>query len=195
MHPGVGARLLEFDDAELLALDPALLGWPRGLADIESPVDDLAALPLHPARVLVIENLQSGLALPPLPGTLAIVGLGYALEPLTEIDWLENASIDYWGDIDTHGLAMLARMRGRFRQTRALLMDEATLLAHRALWVEETRPHAAPALDGLTAAETALYDDLRRGRWGSGVRLEQERIAWPRVLAALKRASGGAEDK
>lgn len=168
-----------------LALDPAVPGWPPGLSDVELPATELAALPLRPARVLVVENLQSGLALPPLPGTLAVVGLGYALEPLTEIGWLAGAPIDYWGDIDTHGLVMLARLRRRFGHVRSRLMDEATLLDHRALWVEETRPHAAMSLDGLDEAEAALYDDLRRGRWGIGVRLEQERIAWPRVLAAL----------
>ena len=176
-----------------LALDPAMPGWPPGLADIELPVTELAALPLRPARVLVVENLQSGLALPSLPGTLAVVGLGYALEPLAEIGWLADAPIDYWGDIDTHGLAMLARLRRHFGHVRSRLMDEATLLDHRALWVEETRPHAATSLDGLDEAEAALYDDLRRGRWGIGVRLEQERIAWPRVLAALAADSDDAD--
>ena len=168
-----------------LALDPTVPGWPSGLTDTELRVDELAALPLLPTRVLVVENLQSGLALPPLPGTLAIVGRGYALETLATLRWLVDVPIDYWGDIDTHGLVMLARLRGRFEHVRSRLMDEATLLEHRALWVEETSPHAATSIDGLDEAEAALYDDLRRGRWGIGVRLEQERIAWPRALEAL----------
>ena len=176
------------------ALDAALPGWPRGLTDVELPATELAALPLAPARVLIVENLQSGLALPPLPGTLAIVGLGYALEPLTEIGWLADVPIDYWGDIDTHGFAMLARMRRRFPQTRSRLMDEATLLAHRTLWVEESSPHAAATLDGLTGPEAALHDDLVRGRRGIGVRLEQERIAWRHVLAALGAGSAGSAE-
>ena len=170
-----------------LALDSAVPGWPQGLTDIELPVTELAALPLRPARVLVVENLQSGLALPPLPGTLAVVGLGYALEPLAEIGWLADAPIDYWGDIDTHGLAMLARLRQRFGHVRSRLMDETTLLDHRALWVEETRPHAAISLDGLDEAEAALYDDLRRGTLGDR---RQARAGAHRVAAR----AGGAGD-
>ena len=171
------------------ALDPALPGWPAGLGDVELPVVELAALAPRPARVIVVENLQSGLALPPLPGALAIVGLGYALEPLSALPWLRGAPIDYWGDVDTHGLAMLGRVRARFARVRSMLMDEATLLAHRELWVEEPSPHGADGIAGLTEAEAALYADLKRGRWGVRVRLEQERIAWPAVLAALDPAS------
>ena len=172
-------------------------GWPPGLADIELPVTELAALPLRPARdsrsSRTCNRDSPTPACPSLPGTLAVVGLGYALEPLAEIGWLADAPIDYWGDIDTHGLAMLARLRRHFGHVRSRLMDEVTLLDHRALWVEETRPHAATSLDGLDEAEAALYDDLRRGRWGIGVRLEQERIAWPRVLAALAADSDDAD--
>jgi len=66
------------------------------------------------------------------------------------------------------------------------LMDEATLLAHRALWVTEPQPHRADVIDHLDAVEQALYRDLRGDRWGVRVRLEQERIGWDVAWARIR---------
>ncbi|WP_086857067.1 Wadjet anti-phage system protein JetD domain-containing protein [Amycolatopsis lexingtonensis] len=43
----------------------------------------------------------------------------------------------YWGDIDTHGFAILNRVRRSFECTGSMLMDRATLLAHEGQWVGE----------------------------------------------------------
>lgn len=95
------------------------------------------------------------------------------------------------GAISTpHGLASLGRLRGYLPRLRSLLMDEGTLLAHRALCVDEPDPHRAERIGHLDAREQALYSDLRGDRWGVRLRLEQERIgwnhAWPRILAACR---------
>ena len=42
--------------------------------------------------------------------------------------WLRRCAVHYWGDIDTHGFAMLARARRALPQTESLLMDRDTLL-------------------------------------------------------------------
>lgn len=65
------------------------------------------------------------------------LALGYGLELLLRSDWLKSKTMYYWGDIDTHGFAMLDRLRGAFPEARSFLMDRATLLAHRALWGQE----------------------------------------------------------
>lgn len=57
-------------------------------------------------------------------------------------------------------------------------MDEATLLSHKDLWVEEKDQHGAETLPLLTDPEQALYQAMKRNTWGQNVRLEQERIAW-----------------
>ena len=46
--------------------------------------------------------------------------------------WAGCASLDlvYWGDLDTHGFAILNRLRECFPHARSMLMDRATLLAH-----------------------------------------------------------------
>ena len=65
-----------------------------------------------------------------------------------------------------------------------MLMDRDTLLAHRAAWSFETSPHVAD-LSHLTNEEATLYDDLRRDRYGPGVRLEQERIPMRAAMSGL----------
>lgn len=171
-------------------LDPALRAAIGGLGDLSAPVEQIAALQLPQLRrVLVVENLQTGLACSELPGTVLFLGCGYAVDVLAQIPWLRDMAMHYWGDLDTHGLAILHRLRCHLPQVRSLLMDEHTLLAHRAVWSEETRPSSAQQLSALDPAELQLFQDLQRGRWGANVRLEQERIAWseawPRVLGAL----------
>jgi hypothetical protein len=104
------------------------------------------------------------------------------LEPL---GWLADLDLVYWGDVDTHGFAILNRLRHRFGHARSMLMDRATLLAHRGQWVTEPRPTAA-VLDLLDAEEAELYRDLVNGSFGPSVRLEQERIRFAAIEQALE---------
>ena len=163
-----------------------LRGQVGGLGDIEAPFDELAALNIAPRLALVVENLESGLALPTMPGAVALMKLGHAVVLLDQLPWLARSRIVYWGDIDSHGFAMLDRARRALPQTESLLMDRDTLLAHRGLWVEEPQPYPGRDLDRLSAAERQVFDGLVAGTWGPRVRLEQERLPWPRVLAALQ---------
>lgn len=106
--------------------------------------------------------------------------------------WLQGVTAFCWGDIDTHGLAILERARRALPGLRSLLMDEATLLAYRPLWGEEPQQHPGTGLETLTADERRLFEDLRGGRWGPRVRLEQERLPWDAALAAIEAALGSA---
>lgn len=92
--------------------------------------------------------------------------------------------VQYWGDLDTHGFAILHRLRAWLPQTLSFLMDRDTLIAHRDRWGREPTPTAA-RLDGLTLEEAGLYGELVEGRHGENVRLEQERLDWGWVLERL----------
>lgn len=180
-------------------LCPELRAQLHGLCDIEAPVEELARLPLRIRTAVVVENLESGLALPDMVGAVAFMRLGHAISELGRLPWLhpqgaEQAApaVIYWGDLDTHGLVILARARGIFPQLRAVLMDEQTLLAHRHLWVTEPSPSKAQQLQGLLPAEQQLFDDLRSDKWDVKVRLEQERLPWALCLAELEKAFEGA---
>ncbi len=157
----------------------------NGLYDISAPWQQLAALTIQPRRVLIVENLQTGLALANMAGTVAFMGLGYQVNLLKQIPWVVQAKCLYWGDLDTHGFAILNQAKTCLPNVQSILMDENTLLAHQALWVEEKEPHAATSLSMLNAKEQAVYQAIRRHRWGQNVRLEQERIAWDYAVQTL----------
>lgn len=162
----------------LRILDLDLRQQVGGLADVSAPLSDFASLSIRPSRVFVVENLQTGLAFPNLPGAVLFMRLGYGVDMLARLPWLAGARLHYWGDCDTHGFAILNRARTYFPDFQSFLMDERTLQEHKALWVDEPEQHPAEDLPLLTPAERSTYKALKSGIWGPKVRLEQERIAW-----------------
>jgi len=153
-------------------LDAALR--PGGLIDVTAPAAELAQLNVSPATVLVVENLETLLALPELADTVAAHGSGYGVAArLRDIPWISGAHLLYWGDLDSHGFAILNELRSQL-QAESLLMDEETLLAHRDLWVPEPKP-AVGTYPQLSPEEQQV---LARLRTEGSPRLEQERIPW-----------------
>lgn len=159
-------------------LDEPLRSRLGGLGDVTAPIDDLAQLDLPVERVFIVENLQTGLAFGPLPGSVVFMALGYGVDVLGRLPWVTRAECYYWGDLDTHGFAILSRARSHLPQLRSLLMDEQTLLRHKELWCKEDKQHAAAELPYLTDPEQSLYRALKHQLWATNLRLEQERIAW-----------------
>ena len=166
-------------------LCPELRSKVGGLKDIEAPVADLAELSIKPQRAIIVENLETGLALPDSEATVAFMRLGNAVSLLAELPWLRNCKAVYWGDIDTHGYAILNRARRLFPVLPSVMMDRATFLAYEDLWVEESAPSAESELQLLTETEREVFEGLRSGTWGTNLRLEQERIAWLDALSVL----------
>ena len=159
--------------------------------DITLTQADFARLVLPIDRVFFTENEVNFLAFPPLASSMVIFGAGYGFEVLADARWLQGCRLFYWGDIDTHGFAILDQLRARLPKVQSLLMDRASLMAHRTQWGEEPQP-VHRDLPRLTDDEAALFDDLRSHRVcadqaGSrtGVRLEQERIGFEWVKMAL----------
>ncbi|RXK85211.1 hypothetical protein EST62_07120 [Chlorobaculum sp. 24CR] len=168
-------------------LDPALTLLPGGGEnDITLTQADFARLDLPVETVFITENEINFLAFPPVPRAMVIFGAGYGFRNLARIDWLQTRKLHYWGDIDTHGFAILNQFREHFPHATSLLMDRATLLAHRNHWQTEPNPETAE-LTRLTEAEQSLYDDLRENRLDDGVRLEQEKIGYEMLVEALER--------
>jgi hypothetical protein len=160
-------------------LDPALPSLPgcRGLPDITLDAASFAALALPIERVFVTENETNFLAFPPVARAIAVFGAGYGWEALAAASWLQRCRLHYWGDIDTHGFAILDQLRGHFPHAASLLMDRETLLEHRLHWGEEAEP-ARHDLPRLTTEEAAVYDELRFDRLRPSLRLEQERVGF-----------------
>jgi len=88
-------------------------------------------------RVFITENETNFLAFPPACNAIVIFGAGYGWDALSRSRWLNNCSIHYWGDIDTHGFGILDQLRGHFDHVVSFLMDRATLDAHAVFWGSE----------------------------------------------------------
>jgi hypothetical protein len=157
-----------------------------GLSDLTVPVAQLASLATAAQRVFVTENEINFLAFPQTQNAIVIFGGGYGVDRLADIGWLRERDVVYWGDIDTHGFGILDRLRAGLPHARSLLMDRATLLAHRALWgFEDADKRYTAKPSRLHADELALFNALRDNLFGERVRMEQERLGYHWVTQAI----------
>ncbi len=167
---------LRYDEPQirLRLLDESLrdeLGWPT--ADISITLSACAGLMgMNGRSILIVENKMTFLTLPPLKKGIAIWGKGFQVNLLRDVGWLADCDIQYWGDLDAQGFAILSQLRGYWPQTRSFLMDAATLEKYRAFVVTGT-PSPVMELAHLDGRETAVYQELAAHNW----RLEQERIS------------------
>ena len=150
------------------------------------PVDDLAVplsafsvLPFSQPNVIVTENVRNFLALPDIPKAIGIFGGGNAISLLSGTDWLRQANLFYWGDIDAHGFAILSRVREAYPQTCSLMMDAKTLevagdLVGPGIPTDSTPLH-------LTPEEKSLFQTVVK----ENSRLEQERIPYGYAVLCL----------
>ena len=158
----------------------------HGLSDLQIPADDFARLdPPGVERIFITENDINGLAFPAVKNRWSFSDSVMAWSDWRHPRWMTAKRLYYWGDIDTHGFAMLDQIRHYFPHTRSLLMDLRTLMDHRPLWGKEQAPLNRD-LPYLNPAEAAVYDGLRQNRWAPALRLEQERVSYTSLKVALK---------
>jgi hypothetical protein len=151
--------------------------------------ETFARLDLPVERVYITENEINFLAFPQVANSMVIFGAGYGFGILANAAWLHTCTLLYWGDIDTHGFAILDQLRSLFPTANSLLMDRETLLAHRLHWGQEPQPNKGE-LSRLTPEEQWLYDDLCCDRLAVRLRLEQERIGFAWVERMIRQKQG-----
>lgn len=154
--------------------------------DITVCHETFASLNPRVSRVFITENEINFLAFPALTDSMVIFGSGYGVDMLRQAQWLQDKAVYYWGDLDTHGFAILDQLRSHLPHAVSFLMDRQTLMTHQDQWVIEPQP-ALHDLPRLTPGERAVYDDLRWKRLQDGdpIRLEQERVSYARLMQAL----------
>ena len=103
-------------------------GGYRGFSELSVRANEFARGPEGISRAYVIENEITYLAFPLPDAAMVIFGGGYAVPVLAPLGWLAGLDLVYWGDIDTHGFAILNRLRHHLPHARSMLMDRATLL-------------------------------------------------------------------
>ena len=175
---------LKFDQSliRLRILDQSLCPA-SGISDISLPLSQLADWQIPCNRVFITENKINGLSFPQAPGSIVIFGLGYGIDSLAELPWLQQCKIHYWGDIDTHGLSILSRLRAYFPNTIALMMNAQTLQKHTSLCVTEPKSSRCKnSLKYLKKSEQELYQQLQH----SHQRLEQERLPMAYIIQCIQ---------
>ncbi|MBL4760094.1 MAG: DUF2399 domain-containing protein, partial [Mariprofundaceae bacterium] len=136
-------------------------------------------------QVVIVENEINYLAFPDMNHTLLVFGSGYGFEALKKAGWLHECGLYYWGDLDTHGFAILNQLRACFPQVESFLMDKKTMMKHQYAWGTEPKQETKD-LKYLNLEEADMYDDLRENRLQNKLRLEQERIIFYDVTQAVK---------
>ena len=109
----------------VILCDDALRSDYGGARTLGLTGDDLAATPTIPQTLLVIENKETGYAVPDRDGLMVVHGLGLNLKALAEIAWLQKARVLYWGDIDGAGFEWLNSLRGYGVAVTSVLMSES----------------------------------------------------------------------
>ena len=166
---------LRYDQPQirLRILDTALAI--NGLTDLTLTLTEFKQCDIAAKTVFIAENKVNGLAFPDYPQAIVIFGLGYAVNLLADAKCLQQSRVYYWGDLDTHGFAILSRLRHYYPQVTSLLMDQRTLEQFSNLCVYETLENSEQnTLTHLTDAEDELYQQLQK----TLLRLEQERISF-----------------
>jgi hypothetical protein len=161
-----------------------IAGSMDGFSELSVRITEFEAPPDGIDQVYIMENEITYLAFPLPAAAMVILGGGYAVPVLAPLRWLTDLDVVYWGDIDTHGFAILNQLRHHLPNARSMLMDHETLLAHREHWITEPSPTTA-RLERLDEAESAIYADLISNAYAPSVRLEQERIRFSAVEAAV----------
>ncbi len=144
-----------------------------GQTDLALPKSAFDSLTTEVERIFVVENLATFLAFPYVPKSMVIFGSGYGARYLKDARWVAERPLYYWGDLDSHGFAILSRFRTLFPHTRSVMMDRETAdrFAHLAVKEPKEKRYEGEA-EGLNEEERVLFDVLRQ----RGFRLEQERI-------------------
>lgn len=153
---------------------------PGGLADVAVQISDLDRLPV-PRAVVMVENLETFLALPTWPGVVLAWGAGYQAGEIVRSPYFRQPPLLYWGDLDADGYAILDRLRGEIPGARSVLMDSGTVDRWRHLGVAD-RNFQPRRYERLNDAELAGLEALILG---GHLRIEQERIRFDVAVAAV----------
>jgi len=138
------------------------------------------------SRVFITENEVNFLAFPNHPKSLIIFGSGYGWSSLNGANWLARCEVYYWGDIDTHGFAILDQLRRDIPHAKSFLMDGDTFQKHRSFCSTEPKPYRGE-LHRLSPEERTVYNLLRHGSYPDSPRLEQERISFSMIQVVLQK--------
>lgn len=143
------------------------------LSDLSVPLSDFEQMNFTSENIVLTENKMTFLALPNLKSTIAVwSGGGFMISYLKNVLWLNEKKITYWGDLDSHGFAILNQMRSYFPQTVSAMMDMETFELFKKEGLVPGEKTNAINLSKLSEAEMKVFTFLKENNF----RLEQEKI-------------------
>lgn len=172
----------------LTYLDPGYLASGARRHDSWTSGDRHSLPPGYPLEiVLIVENRDSRLWFPPVPGAVVVENNGSAAaRHIPEIPWILKAPVVvYWGDIDQEGFTILDSLRYELRRRgtvlHSMLMDQPTFVRYERFGVAhdkdgKTIPGRARPLRNLTPDERPAYEQVSTGGDARVRRIEQENI-------------------
>lgn len=175
-------------------LDPVHLAS-GGRRHDSASVGDTMAPAYRPDVVIIVENKDTAIHFPAVPGGIAVEGDGFGGSTAAAFDWIARApSLYYWGDIDAEGFEILAGYRRDGLAVTSILMTSDTYEAY-AAWGTNTLPNGERIrrrqpkdLPDLTAEERLAYHAVCQPSDGLPLRVEQERIPLDVAAACLSTA-------
>lgn len=165
-------------------------------------IGDRAEPAYEPVVVVILENKDTAVYFPVVPGGIAVEGEGTkAPGALPLLPWIRQCrDVIYWGDIDAAGLSIVNDLRVAGVGVDTMLMDFATYEAYEQFgaWTDE-KGKPVPCrrrrrLPALTPTEQHMYQMLTDPSYKRVRRVEQERIplgvAAERLGALLEKRRG-----
>ncbi len=162
----------------LVALQPDLLPFEQ----MRVRASEIVHRPLSAQYILIVENEQCLHQLPAVTEGIAILGAGLNLNWL-QAEWLADRDLAYWGDLDSWGLAMLAKARSFQPHLQPLMMERAVFDQFEESSVVEPVSYQAGEPQTLSSQELQLFHYLQQREKG---RLEQEFLPAELVQSAIR---------
>lgn len=153
-----------------------------GLSHLQLSTTALRSSALPARSILIVENVEPGLSLPPLADTIAVFG-GGKNTAWTDAPWLKEKVVAYWGDLDTWGLSCLNDVAKNLPDVTPLMMDCETLSRFQQFSHIEAVPYCGD-LPYLATAQQALLTQLTADP-RQVTRLEQEYCSADHVYDTL----------
>ena len=175
----------------LVIFDEELRAKVGGLRIIASSINELGKLDIRPDRVVFIDNLPTAVALPDIPGTLAVITPLNHVRPVCDIEWIANSHCQYLGSIDQRSFAVLHNLRLYLPNIESVLMDEQTLLSNQDLWTYDDTAMLDSAPVAVSESETRFHGCIIEVVEGRGVLLVSEGL----LLALIATALGNNDER
>ena len=148
-------------------------------SELMLPVEALQKFAVRDVCVVITENKASLDIVPKHARTIVMGGLGNGIHKVASIEWLQDATVFYWGDCDAAGFEIPGRLRARLQNVVSVLMDQLTLDTFRNLAIQN-RAIEIVAAENIAVHLAADEQAILLSKITCGERLEQEKlpVAW-----------------